>query len=942
MSEAIVSTVVETIRGLLIEEAKFLSGVTNEVQELSRELIRMQCFLRDADTRDHKDKTVQNFLKEIKRLSYRAEDIVETFAVQVASKRGKGLKKVLKRFASIICEGNSLHNLGLEIANVKTDISRLITSLQTYDIKAISEGESPSGAFDENQRWARQTYAHEVEEYFVGMEVDIKKLVSHVAAEDKHHRPIISIWGMGGLGKTTIARKVYNHRDVRGRFDRFAWVCITQQPQIKGILQDILTHLSPEKKEEVKHMEDRVLVEELYRVQKEINCLVVLDDIWNMHDWEKLVHAFPTAEEGGSKILLTTRTKEVAKIGLVYELRYLKEEESWELLRKIAFSRKGVEGLKVEPDLEAVGIEMVRKCGGLPLAISVLGGMLKDKGSLRDWKNVNKSIDLYLCKGEGNEEGSDGGAIAQVLSLSYNVLPYHLKPCFLYLGNFCEDDNIDVEQLYLLWIAEGMIISENRKNGETLVDVAERYLNELRQRCMIQVEVNDFSTFGRFKSCRLHDVMREFCLKKGREEEFTGVIDVRGIEKPSLDSFSLINKATYRLIIHINGNVEAPANPNSVLEDYKQLRSFVICNTNFWNGGCSIIWPVGIVNYKNFKSLRVLNFEGYGFLSLKLPKGLEEQIHLRFLSFKDCLLDELPSSIVKLPFLQTLDLRVLYDLTVPDFGKMKRLRYLYLPDSVIAEKKVQLNGLSELEILDGIIESSAYEIADFRELSNLRSLRAHVTDNESLSAIIDHLIKNGQNLQETRLIVRYPVSFSSEQGASALLRKILRCGTLHILIFHGVKISQLPPYEEHFLQGLVDLQLRGTQIDEDPMEILGKLPQLRSLELLPESYIGKELLCHEFGFPQLQKLSLFNLSNLCWWRVDKGAIANLSSLLIWGCHKLEMIPDGLKHVAGLKYLSVQRMPTTFVDRIKVVDGREGEDFDKIRHIPSIEIAADYD
>ncbi|KAL3506225.1 hypothetical protein ACH5RR_031607 [Cinchona calisaya] len=773
MSEAIVSTVVETIRGLLVEEAKFLSGVTNEVQELSRELISMQCFLRDADTRDHKDKTVQNFLKEIKRLSYRAEDIVETY--QVASTRGKGLKKVLKRFACIICEGNSLHNLGLEIGNVKADISKLITSLERYDLKAISKEESSSEAFDENQRWARQTYAHVVEEYFVGMEEDIKKLVSHVATEDEHHRPIISIWGMGGLGKTTIARKVYNHRDVRGRFDRFAWVCITQQPQIKGILQDILKHLSPEKKEEVNNMDDRALVEELYRVQKEIKCLVVLDDIWNMQDWRILVHAFPITEEGGSKILLTTRTKQVAETGLVYELRCLNKEESWELLRKIAFSRKGVEGLMVKPDIEAVGIEMVRKCGGLPLAISVLGGMLKDK-------------------------------------------------------------------------------------------------------------------------------------------------------------------ATYRLVIHIDGDVEAPTNLDSVLEDYKQLRSLVICN-DYWFGH-RIIWPMGIVNYKDFKSLRVLKFERYDFFSIKFPKGLEKLIHLRFLSFRFSQLDEFPSSIVKLPFLQTLDLRVLNELIVPDFRKMKRLRYLYLPYSVNGGKeKVQLNGLSELEILDGSIKSSAYEIAHLHELSNLRSLRASVTDNESLSTIIDHLIKNGQNLQETRLVVKSSVSFSSEQGSSALLRKILGCRNLHILQFSKVKISRLPPNEEHFLQDLVELELINTQIDEDPMETLGKLPQLRSLELSFISYMGKELICHELGFPQLQKLSLVGLPNLCCWRVHKGGMANLSSLTIYKCPELKMIPDGLKHVAGLKNLYIGEMPTTFINRIKVVDGREGEDFDKIRHIPSIHITA---
>ncbi|KAL3506217.1 hypothetical protein ACH5RR_031599 [Cinchona calisaya] len=279
---------------------------------------------------------------------------------------------------------------------------------------------------------------------------------------------------------------------------------------------------------------------------------------------------------------------------------------------------------------------------------------------------------------------------------------------------------------------------------------------------------------------------------------------------------------------------------------------------------------------------------------------------------------------------------------------MKRLRYLYLPDSVKESKeKVQVNGLSELEILDGSIKSSAYEIAHLHELTNLRSLKAAVADNESLCAIIDHLIKNGKNLQETSLTIEDSVSFSSEQQGSAddsaLLRKILGCGNLHILIFRGVKICQFLPCDDHnFRQSLVQLELRGTEIDQDPMETLGKLPQLRSLLLLPGSYMGKELICHELGFPRLEKLWLVELPNLCCWRVDKGGMANLSSLLIYGCHELEMIPDGLKHVAGLKELYIKAMPTTFVRRIKVVYGRQGEDFDKIQHIPSIEIAADYD
>nr|XP_027101684.1 putative disease resistance protein At1g50180 [Coffea arabica] len=108
-------------------------------------------------------------------------------------------------------------------------------------------------------------------------------------------------------------------------------------------MQDILMQLCPEKEEEIKNIEDRELVRELYRVQTEYKCLITLDDIWYMHDWENLVHAFPDVE-GGSKMMLTTRTKEVAEIGYPYEIKCLNEEESWELLKATISSRKYVKG----------------------------------------------------------------------------------------------------------------------------------------------------------------------------------------------------------------------------------------------------------------------------------------------------------------------------------------------------------------------------------------------------------------------------------------------------------------------------------------------------------------------------------------------------------------------------------------------------------------------
>ncbi|XP_027101681.1 probable disease resistance protein RXW24L [Coffea arabica] len=379
----------------------------------------------------------------------------------------------------------------------------------------------------------------------------------------------------------------------------------------------------------------------------------------------------------------------------------------------------------------------------------------------------------------------------------------YLKPCFLYLGTFLEDEYLDAKELHLLWIAEGMVLSEHRRNGETLLNVAERYLVELGQRSMVQMQVNGFST-----SCRLHlhDVMRDFCLKKGREEEFSEVIDLRGVEKPLLDSVSHTNNDVYRLVVHINTNVETPVNANAIVEDFKQLCCLLFRNSDgAWCSRKKIIWAEGLnVNYKTFKSLRVLKFDKYDFEGQDLATGLEKLIHLRLLCFRGCNFDlsGLPSSITELPFLQTLDLRVSYLSKMPNvflyafnviempnvLGKMKSLRHLYLPTSagIEVKEKVRLYGLSELERLEGFL-SDRDEIADLYELPNLRVLDVAVTNNEGLCAIMNYMNISGKNLPEISLTLSGVLSIESEQG-SILLRSLLAFENLHHL-------SKFPRYE---------------------------------------------------------------------------------------------------------------------------------------------------
>ncbi|XP_071940531.1 putative disease resistance protein At1g50180 [Coffea arabica] len=515
MASEAVTLALGTVTDLLAEEARFLFGVADQVKELEVELIGMQRLLKDADKKQLNDSTVRNYVRKIRRLAYRTEDVLEEFAVEIESRRrGHGFRKAFRRFAGLVSEGTALHRVGSEIASIIAGINSITKNLQTYGVIALSsteDGQSSNARLDQNQQRLRQTYPHQVEEYFVGMEDDIRQLVSLITDERIRSHRVISVYGMGGLGKTTLARKIYKHIEVERAFKQFAWVSVTQQCNTMTVFRDLLKQLVPdERKESVEKMDERELVGELYKVQKETKSLVVLDDLWEIEDWKRLSVAFPFAE-ADSKILITTRNQKLAEVEFPYPLNLLNEDEGWELLQKRAFAKRNGADCESGPRLEAVGRAIVRKCGNLPLAISAIGGVLSQKTSLEEWETVKNDVDSYIRMSEGGKE-EGYGAVLQVLALSYDELPYHLKPCFLYLGQYREDEDIDAEMLYRMWTAEGMVSSDHRRKGETLTDVAERYLYEMASRSMLQVKFYEFSTSRKVESCYLHDLMRDFCL----------------------------------------------------------------------------------------------------------------------------------------------------------------------------------------------------------------------------------------------------------------------------------------------------------------------------------------------------------------------------------------------------------------------------------------------
>ncbi|XP_042515276.1 putative disease resistance protein At1g59780 [Macadamia integrifolia] len=505
MAESVVFSVARYLGGLLAQEAEILGGVANQIVNIKDEMLRMQCFLKDADARQDESDLVGNWVSEIRELAYDVEDAIDSYILKAKAASFLNPKKYIR-----------LHKIGKEIEMLQSKIQAITRSVSTYGFIRTDPGQGTSSTRGIRQQ-LRQSCPHYDDGDVIGIEDNINVLIAELINKEGPH--LVSIVGMGGLGKTTLAIKVYNHNDVKRHFDCCAWSFISQQYQGRAILQEIIRKVGNQTG--VETLNDGELKEKLYKQLEDKLYLLVLDDIWSKEAWDVLKPAFPKGKKG-SKIMLTTRIKDVTLYadpsGFLQESRCLTEEQSWELFCKKAFLSKNVASSSsslyhLEEEKKKLGRDMVKKCGGLPLAVVVLGGLLATKKSIHEWETVAKDIIRYLNKVEKNQEQY---GVSWILSLSYHDLPSYLKSCFLYFSLYPEDTEVHKKELIQMWIAEDFV----QHNGQetTKEEMGEQYLLELINRSMVQV--GERSSRGKVKTCRLHDLMRDFCLWKAKQENF--------------------------------------------------------------------------------------------------------------------------------------------------------------------------------------------------------------------------------------------------------------------------------------------------------------------------------------------------------------------------------------------------------------------------------------
>ncbi|KAK2986458.1 hypothetical protein RJ640_011896 [Escallonia rubra] len=904
MADGAVNFALDKLTTILLQKSSLLGDSHDEIEEIKLELESMRSFLVDAE-KSKKSSELETWIMQVRNVSHQVEDVIDEFLHDRDTQQDrKGFKNFVQGVVNLPNQITARYKISSKLQRIKAKVHEVSERSKRYAFHA--EGEPGSNKTAPNDWWQHhgggELSAFADEDEIVGMDENKKTLMRWLTGQDRR-RTVISIVGMGGLGKTTLVAEVYHDPEIKHLFGCWAWISVSQAKGVEELLISMVKEFLKANQVTVPinlaSMNYRQLGEMLIEYLHNKRYVIVLDDVWSIDLWTRIRSAFPN-NNLGSRVIFTTRNENAATIvgpGIrVHRLEPLRESDAWTLFCKKAFWRHPDGSCPVE--LEALARGIVRKCEGLPLALVTIGRLMCSRNQTAvEWKKVYDSL---TWSNNPMLERVNG-----ILSLSFKDLEFELKHCFLYCCAFPEGYQIKRKKLIRLWVAEGFIIE---RKGMTMEERAEEYLTELNIRSMIQVtETNDAE---RAKTLRVHDVMRELAVTTSDKENFCTVYDGRE---------SRLEGKIQRLSIYNRGKVVHLSKATS-----HSLRTLFVFETDIQS-------PFSLnALSSSFKFLRVIDLEG---VSIEKVSGtLVGLFNLRYLNLRETKIRKLPKSMERLRNLQTLDVRNTNVEKLPSgITDMPRLRHLLCGSKDLNTKTssfprgmqvpARLGNIRCLQTLACIEaeEELIQQIGYLTELKRLGITRLRAVDGANLCASV-------QKMTSLHYLSLIAITEHEELQLEALYSPPLYIQKLTLV----GKLKQLPHWIESRVN-LTHLYLAFSGLDENILSSLNSLPTLVVLEL-KKAYQGKLLHFKTGEFGKLKKLRLLDLASLDEVTIEEGSLSSIRDLYLIRCEELKVLPEGIEHLTSLQKLHLEEMPEEFVQGLR---SNTSNVLAKVRHIPTI-------